>query len=674
MKKDVRKTILLVEDEQLIAADQAIRIGNWGYEVLTAAGGEEAVNTVNENPHIDLVLMDIDLGDGIDGNETARRILDIRHIPVVFLTSHAEREMVQKVRNITRYGYVLKNSGDFVLQSSIEMAFDLYERETRLKNYTTLLSDFIIRQNDYSEGLTERINLITEFGARLMGTPRAGVWFYNDDYSRIRCFDLYEADTNIHTSEGSIETSELPEYMLTHKKGRVVASYDVLNDPRTSKDPGEYFVSNNVRSIIDAPVWVKGRLSALLSFEQTDKPRKWLPEEEQLAMTLAVYVALCLESEERRKTEFELNEHRRRLSESNNMLKLVIDTIPVRVFWKDRQLRFIGCNRLFAQDAGKTDASELVGKDDYEMGWIEQAEIYRKDDLYVVNSGEPLLNYEEPQTTPEGKRIWLRTSKIPLRDLSGNIVGILGTYHDITEEKIFNEAIINKNNELEASNEELNSALENLEAANIEIKNLLEEKDLLLKEVHHRVKNNMNAIVALLALQVGSVENEKAAEVLNDAQNRVLSMMEVYDSIFVSANYNELHLNHYLSTIVDRIPHIYNVYNKNVKIEKDIEDISVNPKISFPVGIIVNELVTNAYKYAFTGNKNYTLKITAVKKVPKLIEIKITDDGEGLPEGFDPDSIETFGLKLIRMMIKQIGGRISFEQKSGVSWIIDFPV
>lgn len=674
MKKDVRKTILLVEDEQLIAADQAIRIGNWGYEVLTAAGGEEAVNTVNENPHIDLVLMDIDLGDGIDGNETARRILDIRHIPVVFLTSHAEREMVQKVRNITRYGYVLKNSGDFVLQSSIEMAFDLYERETRLKNYTTLLSDFIIRQNDYSEGLTERINLITEFGARLMGTPRAGVWFYNDDYSRIRCFDLYEADTNIHTSEGSIETSELPEYMLTHKKGRVVASYDVLNDPRTSKDPGEYFVSNNVRSIIDAPVWVKGRLSALLSFEQTDKPRKWLPEEEQLAMTLAVYVALCLESEERRKTEFELNEHRRRLSESNNMLKLVIDTIPVRVFWKDRQLRFIGCNRLFAQDAGKTDASELVGKDDYEMGWIEQAEIYRKDDLYVVNSGEPLLNYEEPQTTPEGKRIWLRTSKIPLRDLSGNIVGILGTYHDITEEKIFNEAIINKNNELEASNEELNSALENLEAANIEIKNLLEEKDLLLKEVHHRVKNNMNAIVALLALQVGSVENEKAAEVLNDAQNRVLSMMEVYDSIFVSANYNELHLNHYLSTIVDRIPHIYNVYNKNVKIEKDIEDISVNPKISFPVGIIVNELVTNAYKYAFTGNKNYTLKITAVKKVPKLIEIKITDDGEGVPEGFDPDSIETFGLKLIRMMIKQIGGRISFEQKSGVSWIIDFPV
>ena len=127
MKTHEQKTILLVEDEVIIALAQAQKIDQFGFTVIIANSGDEAVHLAANNNAISLVLMDIDLGKGIDGTEAAKRILAERIIPIVFLTSHSEREMVEKVRGITRYGYVNKNSGDFVLQSSIEMAFELFE-------------------------------------------------------------------------------------------------------------------------------------------------------------------------------------------------------------------------------------------------------------------------------------------------------------------------------------------------------------------------------------------------------------------------------------------------------------------------------------------------------------------------------------------------------------------
>ena len=123
------------------------------------------------------------------------------------------------------------------------------------------------------------------------------------------------------------------------------------------------------------------------------------------------------------------------LLESQQMLRLVIDAIPVRVFWKDLDLCYLGCNIPFARDGGLGDPAELIGKDDYAMTWQDQAELYRADDRKVIESGEPKLNYEEPQTTPDGKTIWLKTSKIPLKNSKGEVIGVLGTYEDITEAK-----------------------------------------------------------------------------------------------------------------------------------------------------------------------------------------------------------------------------------------------
>ncbi|MFA6062538.1 MAG: PAS domain S-box protein [Gallionella sp.] len=123
------------------------------------------------------------------------------------------------------------------------------------------------------------------------------------------------------------------------------------------------------------------------------------------------------------------------LANSNSLLKAVIDTTPVRVFWKDKDLRYLGCNSAFARDAGKSSPEEMVGKDDYQMTWAEQAELYRSDDRHVMESGIPRLSFDEPQCTPDGQTIWLRTSKVPLRNKAEETIGILGIYEDITSRK-----------------------------------------------------------------------------------------------------------------------------------------------------------------------------------------------------------------------------------------------
>ena len=117
------------------------------------------------------------------------------------------------------------------------------------------------------------------------------------------------------------------------------------------------------------------------------------------------------------------------------VLEGVLNSINVRVFWKDKNLNYLGCNQNFAKDAGFQTVQEIIGKNDFDMGWKDQAALYQKDDALVINNGKPRLNLEEPQTTPDNKTITLLTNKIPLLNSEGEINGVIGTYLDISERK-----------------------------------------------------------------------------------------------------------------------------------------------------------------------------------------------------------------------------------------------
>ncbi|MBU1690880.1 MAG: EAL domain-containing protein [Gammaproteobacteria bacterium] len=131
------------------------------------------------------------------------------------------------------------------------------------------------------------------------------------------------------------------------------------------------------------------------------------------------------------------------------MLQLVLNTIPSRVFWKNKESRYLGCNRLFALDAGLKDPSQIVGKTDHDLCWAEQAQLYLSDDRAVMQSGLPKVNYEEHQATPDGESMYLETSKIPLKDRKGNLIGVMGTYQDITKRKEAEAEILALNLSLE---------------------------------------------------------------------------------------------------------------------------------------------------------------------------------------------------------------------------------
>lgn len=130
-----------------------------------------------------------------------------------------------------------------------------------------------------------------------------------------------------------------------------------------------------------------------------------------------------------------------RLLKSEQMLRLIMDNIPMGVFWKDRDSVYLGCNPRFAADAGVGSVEEIVGKTDYDLAWASYADNYRADDNEVMKTGTPKINYEEHLTNPRGDRVHLRTSKVPLRDASGEIVAVLGMYDDITMNKRLEEQL-----------------------------------------------------------------------------------------------------------------------------------------------------------------------------------------------------------------------------------------
>ena len=164
-----QKMILLVEDEVFIALAEAQLLEDRGYAVITVNSGEEALKVVHTGPGIDLVLMDIDLGNGMDGTEAAERILEERDVPIVFLSSHTEPEIVEKTEKITSYGYVVKNSGDTVLLASIRMAFKLHRahmdirgREEELKSINEQYRNSIHELEFALESLRDGESIMTE--------------------------------------------------------------------------------------------------------------------------------------------------------------------------------------------------------------------------------------------------------------------------------------------------------------------------------------------------------------------------------------------------------------------------------------------------------------------------------------------------------------------------------
>jgi PAS domain S-box-containing protein len=179
---------------------------------------------------------------------------------------------------------------------------------------------------------------------------------------------------------------------------------------------------------------------------------KWIQtasKPEKQADGSVVWDGLMSDISERKQAEKELRE-------SQQLLHLVFNTLPQRVFWKDHNFNYLGCNQLFAQDAGLKSPEEIIGKNDFDLSWKKSAHLYRADDQVILAGGSPKINYEESQIREDGSIITLRTSKLPLKDKNGNIIGLFGCYEDITDISEHKEQTENAKNFLEKAIDSIN--------------------------------------------------------------------------------------------------------------------------------------------------------------------------------------------------------------------------
>ncbi|MCX5816352.1 MAG: PAS domain S-box protein [Proteobacteria bacterium] len=206
-----------------------------------------------------------------------------------------------------------------------------------------------------------------------------------------------------------------------------------------------------------------------------------------------------------------------------------------------------------------------------------------------------------------------------------------------------------------------------------EIQNLLSEKELILREVHHRIKNNMTVIVSLLSLQADALEdNPPAIAALEDAGSRVRSMMVLYDKLYRSADFRKISTKEYLPSLVDEI--VGNFPNRGlVTIKTQIDDIIFDAKTLSPLGMILNELLTNAMKYAFTGRENGIIAVSLSAK-DNHVTLMIQDNGVGIPESIDITASTGFGMQLVGILTEQLEGSMTFGRDNGTKFILEFEV
>ncbi|PKL17167.1 MAG: hypothetical protein CVV49_12620 [Spirochaetae bacterium HGW-Spirochaetae-5] len=206
--------------------------------------------------------------------------------------------------------------------------------------------------------------------------------------------------------------------------------------------------------------------------------------------------------------------------------------------------------------------------------------------------------------------------------------------------------------------------------ADEKIRKLLEEKEIILKEVHHRIKNNMNTITSLLSIQAEDQDDPITKNVLLDAAGRVQSMKILYDKLYCSENISEMSLHEYLPYLIQEIVSVF-PRGGSVKIITRIEDIILNVRMLSPLGIIINELITNSIKYAFIGRNNGQITVTASRRGDKIC-ITYEDDGPGIPDGIDFENSTGFGMQLVSMLVGQINGTVTIERDSGTRFLIEF--
>ena len=378
------------------------------------------------------------------------------------------------------------------------------------------------------------------------------------------------------------------------------------------------------------------------------------------------YFGIGIDITDKLAAENAIRESEGRFGDANRMLRAVLDATPVRFFWKDLDLRYLGCNTNFAKDAGFDNPAQLLGRDDFAMGWLDQAELYRADDRAVIESGESKVNYEEPQTTPDGKTIWLRTSKIPLRTAQGKIFGVLGIYEDITDYKRLAEQSLHRE-KLEAIGRlaggiahEFNNLL-TIVLGNIEV-------------AHENLISNTSPTEPLAAIEVSAKRAANlTAQLLAFARKQIIKPRAVNPTEQIEAVQRLLQplLGEQIALQISTIDPSWMIQIDPGQFEQLLVNLAVNARDAMPDGGTLSIVTDNV-----TLDEDFQAEHPEVTP-GSYLQVTVQDTGSGVDLATQEHIFEPFfttkatgegtglGLALCYGIVKQNGGHIELVSEPG---------
>ncbi len=283
----------------------------------------------------------------------------------------------------------------------------------------------------------------------------------------------------------------------------------------------------------------------------------------------------------------------------------------------------------------------------------------------VYDRGIPIYNYIEIKPEIETLYGFKSAATVPIFS-AGKVIGSLNM---VSNEKSFTTDL--EKDILESIGVQTGTVIAKMysEAA---IKESLREKELLITEIHHRVKNNMQIISSLLNLQSQYVEgDELAADVLKESQNRVKSMAMVHEKLYQSTNLTSIEFDGYIKSLVSDLFYTYKLLEDQIKPVIDIEKIKLNMETAIPCGLIINELVSNSLKHAFPEKRKGEIHVS-LKTLNNEYELDVSDNGVGFPDGLDFKNTNSLGLQLVRSLVNQVDGKIELEKNHGTKFKITF--
>ncbi len=330
-----------------------------------------------------------------------------------------------------------------------------------------------------------------------------------------------------------------------------------------------------------------------------------------------------------------------------NYFKTALDKVRLYAVTLDTNGTVLFCNQYFTEKTGWTN-EDLLGRNWFEICEAENLTIPVEREKFniALRSGSLPMHVETALPTKYGEDRTVLWNNVMLYDHEQRAHSVTSIGADLTDQK----------------------------QAEAQLREELNEKNTLLKEIHHRVKNNLNVVTSLLNLQKNEISDIKSARrAFEESQKRIVTMALVHEDLYQSAKLSEINMGSYIPTLVARHRELFQD-QKNLQFEIDIDNVFLDITKAVPVGLIVNELLTNTYSHAFGQGDHGAVHICLVAESDSIYKMHFEDNGRGFPEGFNFESTSSLGLNLIRILSQQIDGKYQFSNQQGASFVLEFPL